>query len=162
MNVTGKTVDSSGNEDVFMEIAHGDRADIRKKIDRLEGEMFCQKDAQVEIEPVHYFAKGLYAREITIPAGTILTGKIHKTEHLNIISKGKISVVTEFGSQVIEAPATIVSEPGTKRAGYALEDTVWTTIHATEEKDLVRLEQELIADSFKELEADQRIGIEEQ
>lgn len=113
-----------------------------EQIFRLENEL--KKLEQIEIQTTHHFAKGIYAREIKIPAGTVLTGKIHKTEHLNIVSQGKIAVWTEDGMKVIEAPFTMVSRPGTKRVGYALEDTVWTTIHGTEEKDLERLETELI------------------
>ena len=117
---------------------------------------------QVEIEPTHYFADGIYAREIVIPAGTLLTGKIHRTRHLNIVSKGKIAVVTEDGQKIIEAPCTFVAEAGTKRVGFALEDTVWTTIHASQETDLEKLETELIAPSFEALEADLKPLIEEQ
>jgi hypothetical protein len=116
---------------------------LRDKIDALETLML--REPQVEIEPVNYFASGLYAREITIKAGTLLTGKIHRTEHLNIVSKGRIIVWTEDGMREVAAPFTMVSRPGTKRVGYALEDTVWTTIHATTETDLVKLEAELIA-----------------
>jgi hypothetical protein len=116
---------------------------LRDKIDQLEALM--RREPQVEIEPVHHFANGLYAREITIRAGTLLTGKIHRTEHLNIISKGRIIVWTEDGMREVSAPFTMVSRPGTKRVGYALEDTVWTTIHATAETDLEKLEVELIA-----------------
>jgi len=117
--------------------------DMREKIDRLEA--FMLRAPQVDIEPVHHFAHGIYAREITIKAGTLLTGKIHKTEHLNIVSKGRIAVWTEDGVKEVAAPFTMVSRPGTKRVGYALEDTVWTTIHATDETDLDKLEVELIA-----------------
>jgi hypothetical protein len=90
---------------------------VREKILALEADM--RNMDQVIIEPVHYFAKGLYAREISIPKGTLLTGKIHRSEHLNIISKGDISVVTESGTRRIKAPFTMVSQPGTKRVGYA-------------------------------------------
>jgi len=125
-------------------------ASLREKIDALEGLML--REPQVEIEPVHYFAHGLYAREITIKAGTLLTGKIHRTEHLNIVSKGRIIVWTEDGMREVAAPFTMVSRPGTKRVGYALEDTVWTTVHATTETDLARLEAELIAPTRAALE----------
>ena len=120
--------------------------EMRQKIDRLESVMFSIP--QLEIKPTHYFADGLYAREIFIPKGTTLTGKIHKTEHLNIISKGDISVMTEHGIKRIKAPCTMVSKPGTKRVGYAHEDTVWTTIHASAERDLDKLEALLIAPTY--------------
>ncbi len=115
------------------------------KIFLLENEM--KKLEQIEITPVHYFANGLYAREIFIPKGVLLTGKIHKTEHLNILSKGDITVWTEDGMKRLQAPFTMVSRPGTKRVGLAHEDTVWTTIHATNETDLEKLELELIEET---------------
>jgi hypothetical protein len=123
-------------------------ASVREKILALEAEM--SKADQVIIRPVHYFAKGLYAREIFVPKGVLLTGKIHRTEHLNVISKGDISVVTEDGTKRIKAPFTMVSQPGTKRVGYAHEDTVWTTIHATEETDVDKIEKELIAPTYED------------
>lgn len=112
-------------------------------VDTLESAMITQP--QIAIEPVHLFADGLYAREITIPAGTLLTGKIHRTRHLNIISQGDISVWSA-GEPVrrIRAPFSFVAEPGTRRVGFAHEDTVWTTIHATSETDLEQLEAVLI------------------
>lgn len=117
--------------------------EVHARVDQLETEM--RKLPQVEIPPVHHFSKGIYAREILIPAGTLLTGKIHKTEHLNIISKGLIAVWTEAeGVKRIKAPFSFVAKPGTRRVGYALEDTVWTTIHGTDETDLAKLEETLI------------------
>lgn len=118
---------------------------MREKIDRLEA--YMRDMPQREIETVHRFGGGIYAREITIPAGTLLTGKIHKTEHMNIVSKGRIVVWTEDGMKEVAAPFTMVSSPGSKRVGYALEDTVWTTLHATHERDLAKLEADLIAAS---------------
>ena len=65
--------------------------------------MFEMTDKQIKIEPVHYFAHGLYAREIFIAKGTCLTGKIHLYGHINIISKGDISVMTDEGIKRITA-----------------------------------------------------------
>jgi len=123
----------------------------RDKILELEGVM--AKMPQLEADHRHHFAPGVYAREQRIPKGTILTGKIHKTEHLNIISAGRIAVVWPGGSKIIEAPHTMVSKPGVKRVGFALEDTVWTTIHVTEETDLEIIEEQVIAKSFDEIDA---------
>src|SRR5882672_1242156 len=91
----------------------------REKVNAFEAEM--KKQPQVHIETKHYFSKGVYAREIFIPAGTILTGHIHKYENLNIVSKGKLEVLVGDELKVIEAPAVIVSPPGTKRIARALE-----------------------------------------
>lgn len=126
--------------------------ELRGKIEALEQAMLQMHEHHIEIEPKHHFSKGIYAREILIPKGTTLTGKIHRTEHINIISQGDISVLTEQGIKRIQAPFTMISKPGTKRVGYAHEDTVWTTIHGTDETDLEKLELELIANSHAEIE----------
>ena len=94
------------------------------QVDRLEAAIRRQLPL-LDLPPVHHFADGIYARELFIPAGTLLTGKIHKTQHINIISKGKITVWSAFeGVKIVEAPCTFVAEPGTRRVGYAHEDTI--------------------------------------
>lgn len=126
-------------------------AEMRGRILALEKAILARPEHAVVIEPKHYFADGMYAREIFIPAGTVLTGKIHKTEHINVLSQGEISVMTDEGVKRLKAPCTIIAKPGTKRVGYAHTDTVWTTFHATKETDLDKLEAELIAPTFEEL-----------
>jgi quercetin dioxygenase-like cupin family protein len=111
----------------------------REKVEAFE--VLAKQEPQVDIPTKHYFSKGIYAREIFIPAGTILTGHIHKYQNLNIISKGKIEVLVGDHLEIIEAPYTIVSPPGTKRIARAIEDTVWTTIHGTEETDVNLIEE---------------------
>ena len=110
----------------------------RDKVSMLEEEML--KHEQIAIPVKHYFSPGVYAREITIPAGTLLTGRIHKYEQLNILSGGEISVLTQDGMKRVCAPFTVVSPPGTKRIAYAHTECTWTTILATEEKDPDRIE----------------------
>ena len=100
----------------------------------------------------HHFAPGLYAREILLPAGVRIIGKIHYHAHVNTISKGRVTVFTEFGSQELTAPVTFVSKPGTKRAVVAHEDTIWTTYHPTDETDLAKIEEAVIAPSFEAFE----------
>ena len=80
-----------------------------------------------------------------MPAGTIVIGKIHKTEHLNLIESGSVSIVHDDGiSEILRAPHTFVSKCGVQKVLYILEDTVWRTIHPTDERDLERLESLLI------------------
>lgn len=122
--------------------------DIRKKVKLLENEML--KCEQVDIPVKNYFAHGLYAREVFIPAGTAVTGKIHKYSQINILSQGEISVVTESGLIRIKAPYTLVSPPGTKRAAYTHSDVIWTTIHATHETDIQKIEEHFIAKDEQE------------
>ena len=101
----------------------------------------------------HYFAPGVYAREMWMPQGCLITGKIHMTEHLNMLSQGKVSVSNQGDSITMTAPYTFVSPVGTKRAIYAHEDSTWTTIHATDLTDPEKIEAEIIAETFEELDA---------
>jgi len=128
---------------------------IRNKVLNLEDAItreFGKTDSTDDIAPINnYHCKGNYAREIFIAAGTCMIGKIHKHEHINVISKGSCVVVTEAGKETLSAPLTFISMPGIKRAVYALEDTVWTTIHPTDSTDLTEIEDEVIAKSYHDL-----------
>lgn len=125
----------------------------REQIVRLE-RLMAEYGQQVEVETIHHHSDGLYGREIRIKAGTLLTGKVHRGEHLNIVSKGRITVWTEDGMKTVEAPFTLVSKPGTKRVGFAHTDTVWTTIHPNpeNERDLDKLEAAYIIPESEYLE----------
>ena len=118
-------------------------------------ELIAAQD-QVECMPIHFFADGVYGREMVIIPNVIVIGKIHKHAHLNIISQGRILVSTEYdGFQELEAPLTFISKPGTKRMVFALEETIWTTLHAnpTNTQDLKELEEMIIAKDYETYEA---------
>lgn len=100
----------------------------------------------------HHFAPGSYGREIFIPQGMMVVGKIHKHAHLNILSQGHVLVYTEDGPEEFSAPRTWVSSPGTKRVVFAVTDVVWTTIHVTDKTDLGEIEDFVIAKTFEEYE----------
>lgn len=101
---------------------------------------------QAEVETKHHFSNGIYAREMIVNADTVMVGKMHKTEHINVLSKGKLVVLTESGLEELSAPCIIVSPPGTKRIGYTLTDVIWTTFHSnpTDTQNLEELESFLI------------------
>jgi len=130
------------------ELVSLDNLNTRDKI--FAAEAFMREQPQVEIPVKHYFSQGVYAREITIPAGVILTGDIHKFTQLNILSKGRMQVYTEEGIREVEAPFTVVSPPGTKRIAHTLTECVWTTIHGTDETDVSEIEKVFIAKSENE------------
>lgn len=113
-------------------------------------ERLMKKQPQVEIPVKHYFSQGVYAREIFIPAGTILTGKIHKYSQLNILVIGEMDVLVEDEVKHVKAPFTVVSPPGTKRIAKAVSDCIWITVHGTEETDLDKIEHHFIAENEDE------------
>jgi hypothetical protein len=107
----------------------------------------------IDLKVVHHFAPGIYARELHIPAGVALTGAIHKTEHLFILSAGEIEQISENeGLHRIKAPFTCISKPGVKRMGFALSDAVVTTIHPTNETDVDKLRADLVCETYEEYE----------
>lgn len=97
---------------------------------------------QIELPLTHHFAPSIYGREILLPADSLVVGKTHRHAHLNIISKGKVTVATEHGLETLEAPCSFTSPIGVKRVVYAHEDTIWTCIHPnpTDTTDLTELE----------------------
>lgn len=99
---------------------------------------------QLEMRTDHHFARGLYARVLHIPAGTLIVGKIHKEEHFFIIAKGSIRVTADEYVRDLVAGDVLVASPGTKRAGLALEDCVCINVHHTMLTDLDEIEEELI------------------
>lgn len=106
--------------------------------------------APVDLPVTNHFSEGVYARELFIPKGTTLTGKIHKFSNLNIMVSGELSVLTENGVQRVKAPFVVTSPAGTKRVAYAHEDTRWITIHGTNETDVEKIEHQFIAQNEQE------------
>lgn len=103
----------------------------------------------------HTFSNGIYVRQMKIPQGVLLTGKIHKHEHPWFLLKGKITVVDEEnGVQKLEAPYTTISKAGAKRVIYAVEDSILTTVHLNPDniKDIKKLEEINIAKSYEEFD----------
>lgn len=128
-----------------------DIQDRREKLDKLEQVML--QEEQVPIDVAHRFSGGIYAREITIPKGTLLTGRIHKFDHFDIMLSGDISVSTDTGEVKRLTGLNIMEgKAGKKRAGYAHEDTHWITFHSAEERDPEEMYEFLTCGSFEELE----------
>lgn len=99
----------------------------------------------------HYFAAGVYVREMHLPADSLVVGKLHKLPHVTVLVKGKITITTEEGSETLEAPLTLVAPPGIKRVGYCHTDVIWQSIHNVgEERDLDVIEERLIAKDFSD------------
>jgi hypothetical protein len=113
-----------------------------------QAETFIENLPPAECPTTHHFLPGWYIREITMPAGTILTSKIHKTEHPYHVSKGEVSVWTQNqGTIRIRSPHSGITQPNTRRLIYVWEECVWTTFHKNDngwttpddvEKDIIQ------------------------
>lgn len=124
-------------------------APMRERVERLQDSMLARP--QVDCPVTERFIEGLYAREIRIPAGTVLIGAVHKAESIVVLSAGRLELVTEAGVVEISAPHTLVCKPGTKNAALALEDAVWTNFFPTTETDPRKLVELLTYSTADEL-----------
>jgi len=106
---------------------------MRQKVDRLESALMDLP--QVDCPVRHYFAPGIYAREMTIPAGTVVTGAVHKTDNLIVVSMGRLQIVTPDGTREVSAGDTILCKAGMKNAVCALEDSRWTNFLANPDNE---------------------------
>ncbi len=100
---------------------------------------------QVHLETRHYFADGVYVREMRCPAGATIVGKVHKREHFFILAAGEMTLTGDGAEpRLVKAPFIVISQPGLKRAGHAHTDCVCLNVHRTDQTDLDAIEMELI------------------
>lgn len=97
---------------------------------------------QEEAPVIHSFSPGIYTRELHMKAGNIALGHKQRFEHLNIMLKGKVSMLIEGKLIEMAAPLRFIGKPG-RKVGYVIEDTVWLNIFATEETNIEKLEETL-------------------
>ena len=71
-------------------------------IDRWERKMMGYPKR--ETKTVHRFAGGIHGRELTVPDDTFITGRCHRTEHLFVMSKGKVRVLRNGVAETLVAP----------------------------------------------------------
>lgn len=134
----------------------GDDLPMRERVSMLERAI---RDHPKALDPrgpnfpvEHSFKHGLYFRKVTIPAGIIAIGKIHKHECINILERGAISTIVGDHIRLVRAPFSSVAPPGMKRVGYTHEETAWITVHKnpTDEFDVEKLERTLTAETEEE------------
>ena len=127
----------------------------RDKIQELQS--CLEKLPQIDCPVEHRFAPGCYIREIFMPKGSLVVGKIHLTEHFNVILKGKVTVATVDGVETHEAPYTFVSPAGIQKVVYMHDDCIWQTVHPTDKTDPDEIEAEIITENYDMLECNELI-----
>tara|TARA_R110002012_G_scaffold103961_1_gene244059 strand:- start:37 stop:492 length:456 start_codon:yes stop_codon:yes gene_type:complete len=127
---------------------------------RLQSQGFAMSDVeQRDYNPVtHGFADGIYMRTVKLPADQILIGKVHKKSHPFFLLKGTMQVLTEHGVEELTAPYSGVTPAGTQRIVYTNTECEFTTVHATAETDLAKIEDELTAEDFSSPELAKLLG----
>jgi hypothetical protein len=100
---------------------------------------------QTECPLTHSFEKGLYIREIRIPAGSLIVGAVHRHGHVCQLLEGDLILIHRGGvREGFHAPSQLLTEPGYQMVVYAVTDALARTIHPnpTEDRDVARLEAE--------------------
>jgi len=126
-----------------------DKKEIAKKsltnsIDELEAAMLDNFEI-VDCPVVNRFTDGMYVRETTMPEGSLITSKIHKTQHTYFVMKGKAIVWIDGVEHLIEAPYIGITEPNTRRVLYILEECTWATSHPNpDNENLEQIEDRII------------------
>lgn len=119
------------------------------------------KHPQVECPVTHSFPRGMYVREIRIPAGTLFIGRPHLVGHTCKLVEGEITLYHDDGHRLrLAAPAKMFTSPGYMIALIAHTDAIGRTYHPNpdELRHVETLEREIFmpAGDLKSLAADLR------
>ena len=134
------------------EIAKDSKGLATDRINALVREMTLAKLPPVDCPVTHHFGPNIYIREAVMPAGTVVVGKSHKTEHMCNMIEGRMIMVGEDGVQVeVVAPAIFMAKKGQKVA-YIIETVRFQNIFSTSETDIEKLENMLVDSSQPLLE----------
>jgi len=128
--------------------------ELRDKIQDFE-DLLLESDGQFTPDIIQYFCSGVYMRQVFFPAGTLVTGRVHRFPCLNVLLQGEIEVVTDQGVKLLVAPLVFEAPAGVKRAARVISDTIWLTVHAHhgEERDSDTMADLLTVPSYELLES---------
>lgn len=111
---------------------------VSERFEELKGTFACDTLTK------HHFSEGLYAKQMTLPAGYEALSHSHAYDHLSILAAGRVIVTTDAGQTEYVAPCCINIVKNTNHSIYALEDASWFCVHATDETDADRVDEVLI------------------
>tara|TARA_R110002126_G_scaffold31045_1_gene100549 strand:+ start:5003 stop:5419 length:417 start_codon:yes stop_codon:yes gene_type:complete len=115
-------------------------------------EEFALAQPQIDIPVSHRIHGGMYARQITIPAGVTITGQIYKYDHLEFMISGDATVASETGPARLKGYHSLSGHSGKKRAITAHEDTIWMTVHPSNGTNGEQIQNLITVKDFDELE----------
>ncbi len=109
--------------------------------------------AEVPDIPIsHFFADQIYIRQMNMKQDQIVVGAIHNHLHVWFLMKGR--VIINNNGEIVEhiAPCYTISEPGSKRLIYALEDSIFVNVHKnpSNTKNIEELEKDIVSFNTEE------------
>ena len=100
---------------------------------------------QVVMPTRHFLVDGMYLRQIRIPAGTAFLGRRHRKLHYFMVLAGGAWVTGDDGIKHNLKPGMVFMCPaGSQRVGITYADTIFATVHRTDELDLKAIEDDCV------------------
>jgi len=101
----------------------------------------------IDFKVEHFFSDGVYSRKMTIPKGVKVPTHKHKFNHMSILASGKVLVKVDGKITEYTGPAQLEITKDQVHEVFALEESVWFCIHATDVTDPDCIDHELIYES---------------
>jgi quercetin dioxygenase-like cupin family protein len=115
----------------------------------------AQNLPQVVMPTKHFLVDGMYLRQILIPAGTAFVGRKHRKMHYFMVLRGGAWVTGDDEKpHNLQPGMVLLCKPGAQRVGVTYEDTIFVTVHRTEETLLKNIEDDCV-----EFDSTSRYGV---
>jgi hypothetical protein len=134
--------------------------DFISKVETLENAMLASDDIRIakgnsDMFPLkHSFSEGVYIREMFMPQGGLVIGKLYKISHTWFLLSGELEVATDEGTEYYIGPCYVNAPEGAKRVLHAVSDVIFVNVYPNPENitDTDKLEEILTCSSYKEYE----------
>lgn len=124
------------------------------QLDRLHRALETSDVPKLDLDAhtAHHFCRGMYARELRIPAGYVVVGKMHASENFFLLVSGEVTISTRDGMRRLTGPVLAVTKPGDKRVAYAHTDVIMFNFHtrADDAEDIEILESRYVVPQEEE------------
>lgn len=121
-----------------------DQQAVHQEIESFTRFMNCLPEEQrVDCPNKHYFAPGVYVREMFIPAGTFIIGRVHKTSHINIMLQGEGKFIINGEIVDVKQGDIFNSDANVRKVCIATSDVRFLNVFPVAHEDVEELEKEL-------------------
>ena len=139
------------NNELMSAVSNPDILKRKAAVEALEQAMLKHEN-RIELNEIRHFWSGdVYCRELFMPAGALVVGRIHKFDHMEIMVSGKVSLSTNDGAvQELSGYNIFEAQAGKKRVLYMHEDTIWLTCHSSPKYDAEFMMSYLCCETFED------------
>ena len=98
----------------------------------------------IDLHVQHHFYDGLYAKQMTLPAGHYAVSHRHSYDHISMLYAGVAQVEVDGVTTEYAAPAFILVKAGAEHKITAIADVTWFCVHETELTEAADIDRVLI------------------